>query len=319
MLVLNSGDIYDACHPPDIIRAIEEAYALQSSKEFVMPDRLHLKVQDGIQLVMPSAAQEIFCTKVVTVNQKNTSRNLPIINGSVQLVKQNDGQLLSIMNGSALTAIRTGAVGAVAFKFLAGENFSTVGLVGAGVQGLHALWFISYVQQIDQFYVFNYHTAQSEKFKKDLEDKIPGVKIRLIDDKEELLRKCKVVVTATTSPAPVLPENPEWLKGKLYICLGSFKPVTGELPRTIYQLVKYIYVDVDYARNESGDVSWPIQQKLLDDEDVIQLSQLIIGKHNVQDKTRIFKSVGMALFDLTVSRAIYHAAVKKKIGANVLL
>lgn len=319
MLVLNSNDIYNAFQPPDIIKAIEEAYILQSSKQYLMPDRLHLKVQDGIQLVMPSAAQEIFCTKVVTVNQKNASRNLPIINGSVQLVKQNDGQLLSIMNGSTLTAIRTGAVGAVAAKYLADKNFRTVGLVGAGVQGLHALWLISSIQQFDQFCLFNYRKEQSEKFKKDVEDKIPGIKIKLIDDKEELLKKCQVIVTATTSPTPVLPEKPELLAGKLYICLGSFKPVTGELPRTIYPLVKNIFVDADYARNESGDVSWPLQKKLLDDEDIIQLSQVIIGKHNVRDKTRIFKSVGMALFDLTVSQAIYKAAVQKDIGTNVLL
>ena len=95
MLILNSNDIYDACHPPEIIKAIEDAYLLQSNKQYVMPDRLHLKIEDNIQLVMPSAAREIFCTKLVTVNSKNTIRNLPIINGTVQLVKQNDGQLLS--------------------------------------------------------------------------------------------------------------------------------------------------------------------------------------------------------------------------------
>jgi ornithine cyclodeaminase len=83
--------------------------------------------------------------------------------------------------------------------------------------------------------------------------------------------------------------------------------------------VKNIYVDVDYARNESGDVSWPIQKKILRDEDIIQLSEIIFGKHKILEKTRIFKSVGMALFDLTVSRAIYQAALKKKIGKNILL
>jgi ornithine cyclodeaminase len=319
MLVLNSSDIYDACNPRDILQAIEQAYLLQSNKQFVMPDRLHIKIQDDIQLVMPSAAQEIFCTKLVTVNSNNAARNLPIINGSVQLVEQGNGQLLSLMNGSVLTAIRTGAVAGVAFKFLTGENYKTVGLVGAGVQGLHALWFISHIRKIDQFYLFNYRITQSKRFIRDLEDRIPGVKINLIDSKEELLNKCQVVVTATTSPTPVLPEKPELLKDRLYICLGSFKPVTGELPRTIFPLVKNIYVDVDYARNESGDVSWPIQKKILRDEDIIQLSEIIFGKHKILEKTRIFKSVGMALFDLTVSRAIYQAALKKKIGKNILL
>jgi ornithine cyclodeaminase len=319
MLILNSNDIYKVCHPPDIIRAIEEAYILQSNKQYEMPDRLHLKIRDDIQLVMPSAAQEIFCTKLVTVNPKNAFHNLPIINGTVQLVRQSDGKLLSLMNGSALTAIRTGAVGAVAAKYLADENLRTVGLIGAGVQGLHALWFISGARQVDQFYLFNYRTEQSEKFKSDLEDKVPGAKIKFIDNKEELLKKCQVIVTATTSATPVLPENPGLLEGKLYICLGSFKPVTGELPRTIYPLVKNIYVDVDYAKKESGDVSWPLQNKFIKDEDIIQISEVIAGKQKILDETRIFKSVGMALFDLTVSRAIYQTAIEKNIGINVLL
>ena len=102
MLILNSNDICKACHPPDIIMAIKKAYLLQSKNKYVMPDRLHLSIQDDIQLVMPSAAEGMFCTKLVTVNQGNSAKNLPIINGSVQLVNQNDGQLLSLMNGSAV-------------------------------------------------------------------------------------------------------------------------------------------------------------------------------------------------------------------------
>jgi len=319
MLILNSSDIYKACHLPDIIKAIEKAYFLQSNNKYVMPDRLHLNIQDNIQLVMPSAAEGMFCTKLVTVNRKNTSRNLPIINGSVQLVKQNDGQLLSLMNGSAITAIRTGAVGAVAAKYLADENFRIVGLIGTGVQGLHTLWLISAVQQIDQFYLFNYKKEQCLKFKSDLENKIPGVKIKLVDDKEELIKHCHIIVTATTSPSPVLPEKPELLDGKLYICMGSFKPVMRELPRTIYPLVKNIYVDVDSAKKESGDVSWPLENGLLKNEDIVQFSQVITGKHKSDSDTKIFKSVGMALFDLTVAAEIYRSAIKKNIGTNISL
>lgn len=319
MLILNSSDIYKACNTPDIIRAIEEAYILQSNKQYVMPDRLHLKIQDDIQLVMPSATEDIFCTKLVTVNQNNTIQNLPIINGSVQLVKRSNGQILSMMNGGILTAIRTGAVGAVAVKYLADKDCRKVGLIGAGVQGLHTLWLISSVQQVDQYYLFNYRSEQSKKFISDLEDKIPGVKIKLINNKEELLKKCQIIVTATTSPTPVLPENPELLKGKLYICMGSFKPVMGELPRAIYPLVKNIYVDVDYASKESGDVAWPLKNKLLKYEDIIQLSKIITIEQKISEETRIFKSVGMSLFDLTVSRAIYNTAIRKGIGAEVLL
>jgi ornithine cyclodeaminase/alanine dehydrogenase-like protein (mu-crystallin family) len=188
MLILNSNDIYKACYLPDVIKAIEKAYFLQANNNYVMPDRIHLIIKDDIQLVMPSAAEGMFCTKLVTVNQKNTLKNLPIINGSVQLTRQSDGQLLSLMNGSALTAIRTGAVGAVAAKYLANKNSSTVGLIGTGIQGLHLLWLISEVLQVDQFYIFNYKAQQTQKFKLDLEKKIPGVKTEVVNDREELVK-----------------------------------------------------------------------------------------------------------------------------------
>ena len=319
MLILNSNDIYKACYLPDIIKAIENAYFLQTNNKYVMPDRLHLNIQDNIQLVMPSAAEGMFCTKLVTINQKNASRNLPVINGSVQLAKQNDGQLLSLMNGSALTAIRTGAVGAVAVKYLADENSRTVGLIGTGIQGLHLLWLISAVRQVDQYYIFNYKTEQTQKFILDLEKKIPGVKVEVVNDKEELVKLSDVIVTATTSPDPVIPEKPEILRGKLYICMGSFKPVMGELPRTIYSLVKNIFVDVDYASKESGDVSWPLENKLLKNEDIIQMSEVIHGEFEPTHETRIFKSVGMALFDLMVSNTIYKSALDSKIGIDICL
>ena len=284
-----------------------------------MPDRLHLSIQDDIQLVMPSAAEGIFCTKLVTVNQKNIERNLPIINGSVQLVKQKSGQILSLMNGGTLTAIRTGAVGAVAVKYLADENSRTVGIIGTGTQGLHLLWFISRVLHVDQFYIFNYKTWQTQKFISELEKKIPEVKTVVVDDKEELVNRSDVIVTATTSPTPVLPEIPELLKGKLYVCMGSFKPVMGELPRSIYQMVKNIYVDVDYAKKESGDVAWPLENNLLNNEDIIEFKKVIHGEFDARHETRIFKSVGMALFDLTVSHAIYQSALEKKIGTDISL
>ena len=319
MLILNSNDIYKACYLPDVIKAIEKAYSLQANNNYLMPDRLHLIIQDDIQLIMPSAAEGLFCSKLVTVNQKNTLRNLPIINGSVQLTRQSDGQLLSLMDGSALTAIRTGAVGAVAAKYLANENSRTVGLIGTGTQGLHLLWLISEVLQVDQFYIFNYKAQQTQKFKLDLKKKIPGVKTEVVNDREELVKLCDVIVTATTSSSPVLPEKPEILKGKLYICMGSFKPVMGELPRTIYPLVKNIYVDVDYARKESGDVSWPLKNNLLKNEDIVQMSEVILDEHKPKNGTRIFKSVGMALFDLTVSNAIYQSALDNKIGMNISL
>lgn len=66
-----------------------------------------------------------------------------------------------------------------------------------------------------------------------------------------------------------------------------------------------------------GDVSRPIENKLLKDEDIIQLNRIIHGKHKPNNETRIFKSVGMALFNITVSQTIYQSVIEKNIGMNI--
>ena len=139
MLVLNSENIYDSIEPLGIIEAIEKAFLIQKNGNYLMPDRLHLTINNNTQLVMPCIAENIACTKIVSINPNNQLKKLPIINGTVQLVEHNTGRTLSLLNGSTLTAIRTGGVGAVAAKYLTPSDTNHIGLVGTGVQGLHVL------------------------------------------------------------------------------------------------------------------------------------------------------------------------------------
>ena len=223
------------------------------------------------------------------------------------------------MNGSTLTAVRTGGVGAVAVKHLSPHEVGHIGLVGTGLQGLHVLWMTSMVRNIKQFNIFNFDAEQTELFCIRLAEKVPHAKIYITDSKNDLLSKSEVVITATNSSTPVLPEDVSLLMKKTYICIGSYRPVMGELPRTIYSLISKIYIDVEYARNESGDVAYPLERDILTDDDVVLLKDVIYGKSLVEDTTKIFKSVGMALFDLTVSNYIYQSALEKKIGTNINL
>jgi ornithine cyclodeaminase/alanine dehydrogenase-like protein (mu-crystallin family) len=319
MLVLNSKDIYSSLEPAGIIEAIEKAFLIQKKGNYLMPDRLHLAKNKNTQLVMPCIAEDMACTKIVSINPDNQSKKLPIINGSVQLVEHNTGKILCLLKGSTLTALRTGGIGAVAAKYLTQKNASHIGLVGTGVQGLHVLWMISHVRHSKQFNIFNYDAIQTELFCVQLAEKVPYAKIHITDSKRDLLDISEVIVTATNSPSPVLPEDIALLKNKVYICIGSFSPVMGELPRSIYSLVNKMYIDVEYAKYESGDVSYPLEQGILKDEDVILFNEVIFGKIPDNNSTKIFKSVGMALFDLTTSLYTYQSALEKNTGTIINL
>jgi ornithine cyclodeaminase len=317
MLALNSENIYESVEPAGIIGSVEKAYKIQRKGNYVMPDRLHLTKNGETQLVMPCIAEDIACTKIVSINPDNPSKKLPIITGTVQLVNHKTGKLLCFLNGSSVTALRTGAVGAVAAKYLTNHDAKNIGLVGTGVQGLHVLWMLSYVRKIKQFNIYNYDTKQTDLFCNKLADKVPNVKIQINDSKVDLLNESEIIVTATNSPIPVLPDDVSILKNKVYICIGSYKPVIGELPRSIYSLVNRIYVDVEHAKRESGDVSYPLEKGILKDEDIILLNRFVSSKLSENTSTTIFKSVGMALFDLTTANYIYRSALKKNIGLEI--
>jgi len=319
MLILNSEDIYGTIEPAGIIEAIEKAFLIQKNRDYLMPDRLHLAKNNNTQLVMPCIAENIACTKIVSINPDNQSKNLPVINGSVQLAEHNTGKILSILNGSTLTAIRTGGIGAVAAKYLSQSDTHYIGLIGTGVQGLHVVWMLSYVRQIKEINIYNFDTKQTELFCVQLTEKVPQTKIHITDSKKDLLSKSEVIITATNSPTPVLPDDISILKNRVYICIGSFKPVMGELPRSIYSLVKKMYIDVEYAKYESGDVSYPLEQGILKDEDVILFNEVIFGKIPDNNSTKIFKSVGMSLFDLTTSLYTYQSALEKNTGTIINL
>jgi len=319
MLVLNSEDIYKSINPVGIIKAIEKAFFIQKNGNYLMPDRLHLTKNKNTQLLMPCIAENIACTKIVSINPNNQLKKLPIINGTVQLTRHTTGSILCLLNGSTLTALRTGGVGAVAIKYLTPNDINCIGLVGTGVQGLHVLWMLSHVRNIKQFNIFNYNTHQTELFCSQLEEKVPHTKIYITDSTKDLLNKSKAIITATDSPNPVLPEDISLLENKTYICIGSFRPIMGELPRSIYTLVNKMYIDVEYAKNESGDVTYPLEQGILKEDDVILLNNVIYGKTTVNEGIKIFKSVGMALFDLTTSNYIYQSALEKKIGTMINL
>jgi ornithine cyclodeaminase/alanine dehydrogenase-like protein (mu-crystallin family) len=86
---------------------------------------------------------------------------------------------------------------------------------------------------------------------------------------EELLSKTNIVIAATTSQVPVLPDDASLLKGKHFISIGSYKPSMQELPDAVYKLAGKLVVDSESARHETGDIINPVKKGILKEEDWI--------------------------------------------------
>ena len=305
MNVITEKEIYDIVKPEDIIDAVEEAYLIQHSGKFIMPDRMHLSQDDHTLLVMPAIAHGFTAVKLVNVNPSNSLKGLAVIRGTVQLTDFRSGELLAILDGSAVTAIRTGAVGAVAVKWLTSAEIASIGIIGTGVQGWHLAWMIHSIRPEATIHVYDYKSDSTKRFVEKVKANCPGIKLRTSFSMEDFLSNSEAIVTATSSPDPVLPDVPERLAGKTYIGIGSFRPGMGEFPRSIFSLTDKIYVDAEYAKMESGDVKYPLDAAMMKSSDIIPFHRVISEKIQPSGNTLIFKSVGMALFDLTVAMKLY--------------
>jgi len=134
----------------------------------------------------------------------------------------------------------------------------------------------------------------------------------------ELLDACPVVIAATTSADPVLPNEPSLLEGKHYLSIGSFRPAMQELPDKVYELAGCVVVDSDAARHEAGDLINPLAAGVLHEANVYHLAQLITGTRSVDvRRTTVFKSVGMALYDLYAASAL--VAEAQRVGRGTVL
>lgn len=320
MLCLSENDILNAVNPEEIIDAVESAMRLYETDQFHMPDRMHVNYKENVLLLMPCFTAKKFSTKLVSVFPGNADKNKPVVIGTIVLNDGETGEPLAMLNGTVLTALRTGAVGAVAIRHLTPPSLNTLGIVGTGVQGFHQALFASHVRDLSDIFIFDTDIQKAVSFKQELLKKRPGIKVHQANSVEELLKHSMAVTAATTSNQPVLPDKEELLAGKHFVGVGSYRPDMREFPGVLFKLVDQILIDTRQAATESGDLATPLKKGWIDERQVLTMGDWIIkGKKIKEGETTFFKSVGMALFDLVVSELAYQKAVEKGLGTKILL
>jgi len=317
MLYLSSNDIEKVINHEEVVEIIESAMLLYETGNFMQPDRITVNRKDKeTYLYMPCFTDEVKGTKILTLYAENAQKGIPTIQGVMLLNDVQTGKINCIMEGSTLTAYRTGAVGSCGIKHTTPENVTTLGIVGTGIQGYYQCMYACKIRNIKQITVFDIFKDKAEEFKKRLDDALPNVSIRVADSTEELLNNSEVIVTVTTSPKPVLPNDADLLRGKHFIGIGSYKPTMQEYPQALFEIVDDIFIDVEFAKEETGDLINPLREGWIKENQIHTLGKYLDKEINV-DGTTFYKSVGMALFDITVADYIYNKAKKLGIGIEL--
>jgi len=320
MLVLNEYDLIGLLPHLQIIDAVEAALRTHSSGGIVAPARLHLHWDDHTLLAMPSATRSAAAVKVVSVVPSNASRNLPVTIGAMLLSDGTTGAPLAILNAGALTAQRTGAVGALGVKYLTPTNTSSAGIVGCGVQAAWQAIFACAVRPITELFVYSRSMSRFERFSSMVSRHARDVPITVCRSARELLERTSLIIAATTSAEPVVPDAPELLEHKHFISVGSFRPTMQELPTSVYRLARQLAVDSEHATHEVGDVINAVRAGVLQETDVFSIGQCVLGKRAIDtSRTTAYKTVGAAMYDLFVAEAFYRAAKSRGVGVEVVL
>lgn len=319
MIYLNKKDILDLISYDEIMDAIEEAFHIYESKNFNMPDRIHVNHYDNTLLYMPCFLDNMFGTKLLTLFPDNSKKNKPVIDGLMLLNDHETGEPIGLMDGKILTSLRTGAVGGVGARHFTPETVKTVGLVGAGVQGFYQLLFVCKARRIEKITIFDIFPEKLHFFIMELQSLLPDVSITIADSVEGLLKESEVVITTTTSHNPVLPDDSDLLEGKTFIGIGSYKPNMREYPDSLFTLLEKVYIDTEFAKEESGDIKVPLSNNLIEEEQIHTIGSFLVNKDEIASKTIFYKSVGMALFDVAVAKLIYNKAKKNNVGQEIVL
>jgi ornithine cyclodeaminase/alanine dehydrogenase len=294
------------------VSAVEHAFAAFGRGEATMPPKVYLPVDDhdGDFRAMPSRLGNSAGIKWVNVHAENRKRfGLPTVMAVYVLNDPANAFPLAVMDGTWLTALRTGAAGAVASKHLAQANPKTIGFIGCGVQAhtLHGTHQVVFDGFESLAYDRNESTAAA------FADRVAGRSVTLAE-----AAGADIVCTATPSRTPLV--SGEWVRRGAHInAMGADAPGKQELETKLLQS-SAVYIDDLHQATGSGEINVPLAAGDIEASQVAgTLGEVVAGllpKPEVSTTT-VFDSTGLAIQDVSLARAIYDAAQRQSIGQEL--
>jgi len=321
-LILNKADVASVLEMKDCMDAVEQAFAELSNGTAVLPLRTAITPPDGLSLYMPAYLKkmEALACKVVTVYKNNPPKhNLPTTIGKVLLQDPATGDVICIMNGGYLTAVRTGAASGVATKYLArNEKGQVAGILGAGVQAKMQLWAVCEARNISKAMVYDVSETAADGFITEMGKKL-NLEIIRVKSATEIL-EADILCTATSSSTPLFDGN-KVKEGTHINGIGSHTPAARELDSAIVKRSKFIGDSREACFKEAGDIMIPVNAgEIPESHFYAELGEIITGQKQgrVNEKEiTLFKSNGLAIQDAATALLVYNKAVAAGIGIQV--
>ena len=257
----------------------------------------------GILGIMPAVLpdQNVAGAKLITVVHDNASRSLPGHQGIVAAFNASDGSLLGICDGTAITAIRTAAVSALATDVLANSDVQTLCILGSGVQADMHLNAICRVRPIRIVKVWSRSIEHAERFSQKWQSRYPDISIRSCTSAQEAVEGADIICTVTPSSTPIL--QGEWVKVGAHInAVGACAAKDRELDSECIRRAKLVCDSEHACRSESGDFLIPLKEGVIGEGHLLaSLGDVITRRKRIRTSVfdiTCFESLGLAEEDL---------------------
>jgi ornithine cyclodeaminase len=324
ILILNHGEVERLLPMGECVEVMAEALGALSSGQMHQPLRMVVRppAAAGLMGLMPAyraGDRAIYGLKAVCVFPGNTRQGKDAHQGSVMLFSGATGELLALLNASAITAIRTGAVSAVATRLLAREDAGDLAIIGAGVQARSHLAAMASVRPIRRVRITSRVPERAGAFADELAPRYP-FPIEPVESIEAAVRGADIIVTATTAPEPIVRRS--WIAPGAHInAVGSSIPTTRELDTATIADAALFVDRRESTLNEAGDYLFAMREGAIGPDHIrAEVGELLLGTkagRTSPDEITLFKSLGLAVEDLAAAEHVYRKAQEQGIGTWV--
>ena len=324
VLILNQREIEFLLPMTECIRLMREALGGLARGEMVQPLRTVIAPAGakGVLALMPAyraTGGAVFGVKVIGVFPGNPAQGLDSHQGSVMLLSGETGEVLALMNASAITAIRTAAVSAVATDLLARKDASDLAIIGAGVQAATHLEAMAAVRPIRRARVAGRHYESALRFAAEMRDHY-SFAIDAVESVEAAVQGADLIVTATSSHEPVI--RGEWITPGTHLnVVGASVAAAREVDGATMAAASLFVDRRESTVNESGDYLIALREGAIGSKHIrAEIGEVLIGVRagrTSANEITLFKSLGLAIEDLVSAGHLYRTAKETRTGTWV--
>lgn len=315
MLIVDEAQVRRLVTAEGCVKMMRQALSALEKGECAMPQRVICTMPNGAAFgFMPAYIGGAFGAKVLTAYGPNAGTKYPTHIGYVMLFEAEHCTVTGLVDATAVTEIRTGAVSAVATDLLARRDAHALALVGAGAQARSHVAAITAVRDITSITVCSLHRASTEAFAAETQARY-GIPVKVCSTVAETVREADIICTLTPSKEPLLTRD--MVRPGAHInAVGTFSPTTREVSSDLVAASRLYADQVSAMKSESGEYLIPLGEGLITEEHIVgSIGQVLNvtapGRRDDREIT-LFDALGLAVEDIACAQYALERANAEK-------